>query len=94
MPRHFSAHPTFPWNSRASRSFIFSLESRLSEVAITIYSFLISYACFHKDLAYLLVNIYCLIVALSILSLQRVLLVLYVWQLIRFESEAKPTDTD
>jgi hypothetical protein len=62
-----------------------------------IYSFLISYACSHKDLAHLLVKIYCLKVALSILSLQRVLLVLCVWQLIllvSFESEVKPTDTD
>jgi hypothetical protein len=58
-----------------------------------IYSFLISYACFHKDLTYLLVNIL-LIVALSILSLQRVLSVLCVWQLISFESKAKPADTD
>jgi hypothetical protein len=62
-----------------------------------IYSFLILYACCHKDFAHLLVKIYCLIVALSILSLQRVLSVLCVWQLIllvSFESEAKPADTD
>jgi hypothetical protein len=62
-----------------------------------LYSFLISYACSHKDFAHLLVKIYCLLVALSILSLQRVLSVLCVWQLIllvRFESEAKHVDTD
>jgi hypothetical protein len=62
-----------------------------------IYSFLISYACSHKDLTHLLVKIYCLKVALSILSLQRVLSVLCVWQLIllvRFESEAKLADMD
>jgi hypothetical protein len=47
-----------------------------------LYSFLIHYACSHKDFAHLLVEIYCLKVALSILSLQRVLSVLCVWQLV------------
>jgi hypothetical protein len=61
-----------------SRSLIFSPESRSSEVSIVIYSFLLLYAFFHKDLAHLLVKIKCLIVAISILSLQRVLSVLCV----------------
>jgi hypothetical protein len=62
-----------------------------------LYSFLISYACSHKDFVHLLVKIYCLKVALSILSLQRVLSVLCVWQLVllvRFESEAESADMD
>jgi hypothetical protein len=46
-----------------------------------LYSFLISYAYSHKDFAHLLIQIYCLKVALSIPSLSTVLSVLCVWQL-------------
>jgi hypothetical protein len=82
LSRHSNARPPFPWNPRASRSLTFSPESRSSEVAYHALYFLISYACSHKDFAHLLVKIYCLKVALSILSLQRVLSVHCVWQLV------------
>jgi hypothetical protein len=61
-----------------------------------LYSFLIYYACSHKDIAHLLVEIYCLKVVLSIPSLQSLVgaLCVAVDTLVSIESEAKPADTD
>jgi hypothetical protein len=59
------------------------------------YSFVTSIACFHKDLAHPLVEICCLQIFLSILSMQRVVSVRFLAvDLVVVELGAKPAGMD